>query len=199
MKWDEFASKVMSVARIGQKYSKDPYALDNYQQLEELSIKMLDEVSVEPISKNIYERNIYPTPNVSVRILVGNEKNDLLMVKEKDDGGWAVPGGWCDVFYSPHENAVKEVKEETGLDIEIDNLLGVFQREKYKDYPAIVSEYVLYFSGHIISGELENNFEVSNVAFFDVNKLPELSKKTTIEELRRAYKVYLKETEVQFD
>lgn len=199
MRWSEFASKVMSISRIGQKYSQDPYALDNYQQLEELSIEMLNEVSEEPIEKNIYERNIYPTPNVSVRVMVFDQEDKLLMVKEKDDGGWAVPGGWCDVFYSPETNAIKEVSEETGLDIQVDSLLGIFQREKYKDYPAIVSEYVLYFSAHPISGALNPNFEVDDAEFFDINELPELSRKNTIEELRRAYQVYLKELEVQFD
>ena len=199
MKWDEFASKVLSISRIGKKYSKDPYAIDNYEQLEELSIKMLNEASVEAVEKNIYERDIYPTPNVSVRILVINEKDEVLMVQEKDDGRWAVPGGWCDVFISVKDNAIKEVKEETGLDVEIDCLLGIFQREKYKDYPSLVSEYVHYFSATVVGGSLNPNFEVSKAAYFPLNELPELSRKNTIEELKRAFQVYYKETDVQFD
>ena len=199
MKWEEFAAKVMSISRIGKKYSKDPYAIDNYEQLEEISIEMLNEVSIKPIEKNLYERDIYPTPNVSVRIVLINDKSEILMVKESTDNCWAVPGGWCDVFYSIKENVIKEAKEETGLDIEVDSLLGIFQREKYKDYPSVVSEYVHYFSGYIVGGELNPNFEISDVAYFPINQLPELSRKNTIEELRRALQVFFKETEMQFD
>ena len=199
MKWDEFASKVMSVSRIGLKYSKDPYALDNYEQLEKLSIEMVNHISLEPVTKNLYERDVYPTPNNSVRILIINENNEVLMVREQDDGRWSVPGGWCDVFLSAKENAIKEVREEAGVDVEIDALLGVFQREKYKDYPSLVSEYVHYFSAHMLGGDMIPNFEISETAFFPINDLPELSRKNTIEELRRAFKVYFKEIEVQFD
>lgn len=199
MNWEQFAAKVLSVSKIGLKYSKDPYALENYKELEDLSIKMINEVAIPDLEKTIYERDIYPTPNVSVRVLIFNEQGQLLMVKEKDDGGWAVPGGWCDVFYSPKENAKKEVSEETGLTVQIDKLLAVFQREKYKDYPTIVSEYVQYFSASVVSGTMHQNHEVSEVRFFSVNELPNLSRKTTITELTRALNVYYGKEEVQFD
>lgn len=199
MNWEQFAAKAMSISKVGLKYSTDPYALENYKELEELTIQMINEVAMTPVTKTIYERDIYPTPNVSVRVLLFNEEGKLLMVKEKDDGGWAVSGGWCDVFYSPQENAKKEVLEETGLIVEINRLLAVYQREKYKDYPTIVSEYVHYFSGTILDGTMHENHEVSEVAFFSVEELPSLSRKTTILELTRALDVYYGRKEVQFD
>lgn len=199
MNWEQFAVKVMSISKIGLKFSKDEYALENYEELQKLSREMLNTLPIEPVSKNYYERDLYPTPNVSVRVLLFDEQGRLLLVKEKSEAKWAVPGGWCDVFESPKENAVREVKQEAGFDVEIDRLVGVFQREKYKDYPTLVSEYVHYFTGRIINGTARHNHETTDVAFFDIDDLPELSKKTTKTEIGRALHVALHGGDVACD
>lgn len=63
------------------------------------------------------ERNGYQTPKVDIRAVIFNESGEILMVKEKVDGCWSLPGGWADVGYTPSEVAVKEVREETGLEV----------------------------------------------------------------------------------
>ena len=199
MDWEQFASKVLSISRIGIKYSKDPYALENYEDLEKLTVEMLNSTENSDYDGNIYERDIYPTPSTSVRILVFNDKNELLMVQERDSGNWSVPGGWCDVFESSSENAQKEVRQETGLHVKIDRLLAVLQREKYKDYKTLVSEYVHYYSGIVISGELATNHETTDVGFFPLDALPPLSRKSTFSEIMKAVKVYKRESDVVFD
>ncbi len=199
MKVTFFISKVLAICRIGQKYTKDDYARENYEELERLALETLHEYTGNDHERNIYVHDVYATPNVSVRVMVFNDENKLLMVKEKQDGNWAVPGGWCDVFESASESGIKEVKQEAGLDIEITQLLGIFQRERYKDYPTLISEYVHYFSGKIVSGELKHNHETLDVGFFDFNDLPTLSKKNTIMELQKAYQVYTGQSPVQFD
>lgn len=199
MNWEQYAAKVLSVSKIGLKYSKDPYAIENYEALEILSKEMLNELPGVSIHKNLYERDIYPTPNISVRVLVTNEKNQLLMVKENVEGKWAVPGGWCDVFETVSENAIKEVKQESGYDVKLNRLLGVFQRERYKDYPTLVSEVVHYFSASVIGGGPLHNHETSEVQWFDFHQLPELSKKTTSKEIQRALHVLIHQLDVEFD
>lgn len=199
MKIEQFISKVLAISRIGQKYTKDDYARENYEELEKLAIQIINDNAEMLFDHNIYIHDVYATPNVSVRVLVFNDEGKLLMVKEKQDGGWAVPGGWCDVFESSSESGRKEVKQEAGLDVKVERILGVFQRERYKDYPTLVSEYVHYYCASIMGGELKHNHETIDVGFFDINKLPELSKKNTIMELTKAYQVYLNELPVQFD
>lgn len=199
MKIEQFISKVLALARIGQKYTQDEYARENYEELEKLAIETISENAEIIFDHNIYIHDVYATPNVSVRVLVFNDEGKLLMVKEKQDGRWAVPGGWCDVFESSSESGQKEVKQEAGLDVKIDRILGVFQRERYKDYPTLVSEYVHYYCASILGGELKHNHETLDVGFFDINELPELSKKNTMMELTKAYQVYLDELPVQFD
>lgn len=191
MNAQEFAVKVQQLAKIGLLYNKDPYALENYELLETISREFLNEEMVTtPIVKNMFERDIYPTPNISVRVMVLNEKQELLMVREKQDGGWSVPGGWCEIFTDLKENAIKEVKEEAGVTIALGRLLAIFRRERYKDYPTLVSEYVHYFIARYENGALQPNHETSDVRFFAMSDLPVLSRKNTIAELKQAWMVH---------
>lgn len=199
MHWEQYAMKVLSICKIGIKFSKDPYAIENYNQLQSLSKEMLNSLHLYPIKDNFYERDIYPTPNLSVRVLVFNEKKQLLMVKEEMDGKWAVPGGWVDVFDSASQAAISEVKQETGLEITVTKLLAVMQRERYKDYPTLVSEVVHYFLGEHQNGVLTPSHETTDVQWVNINDLPELSKKTTKEEIERAIDVALNNKETYFD
>lgn len=200
MSFLEFILKVQQISKIGLMYSKDPYALDNYEQLETLSREMLNQKCEDfTITKNIYERDVYPTPSSSVRVLVFNDKDELLMVKEKQDGGWAVPGGWCEIFMDLKANAIKECKEEANADIELGRLLAIFRREFYKDYPAICSEYAHYFAAKAINSDLRCNFETEDVQYFPVNNLPKLSLKNSEKELMKAIEIYLNNKEVYCD
>ncbi len=199
MRFEQFVTKILSVSKIGKLFSKDPYALENYEELEKLSIEMLDSISDNEIKQNIFVKDIYPTPNVSVRVMVFDDQDRLLMVKEKTDGAWSVPGGWCDLYLSSSQNGVKEVYEESGLNVKIEKLLGVFQRELYKDYKTVTSDYVHYYSATIIGGNTRPNHETDAVEFFDYENLPQLSFKNTKAELDKAYSVYKGLSEVQFD
>jgi len=199
MEWNHFLSKLLSISKIGLKFSKDPYALENYQELQDLVLLQANEVN-QPIDVvKLYPKDTYPTPNVSVRIMIFNEKNELLMVQEKTDGGYAVPGGWCDVFESARQNAVKETKQETGLDVEIVRLLAVMQRELYKSKPTMISEYVFYFLAEVKGGTLAYNHELLDIGYFDYNTLPVLSFKTSKRELEIAMDVLKHHKEVYFD
>ncbi|HET6786085.1 MAG TPA: NUDIX hydrolase N-terminal domain-containing protein [Erysipelotrichaceae bacterium] len=199
MEWNHFLSKLLSISKIGLKFSKDPYALENYQELQDLVLLQANEVN-QPIDVvKLYPKDTYPTPNVSVRIMIFNEKNELLMVQEKTDGGYAVPGGWCDVFESARQNAIKETKQETGLDVEIVRLLAVMQRELYKPKPTMISEYVFYFLAEVKGGTLAYNHELLDIGYFDYNALPVLSFKTSKRELDIAMDVLKHHKEVYFD
>ena len=192
MKWAEFAMKVQSIAKIGKLFTNDPYAQENYEELESLSLEMLNkDVLNEPTDQNLFVRDIYPTPNISVRTFVFNELNQVLLVQEKVGEEWSLPGGWCDVYESAASNAMKEVFQESGLTVSIDSVLAVFFRDKYKKLKkTLISEYAIYFKGSIISGELRPNHETIAVGFFDLDALPKLSHKNSFEEFSRALKAY---------
>ena len=67
----------------------------------------------------------YVTPKVAVGAAVGNDKGEMLLVQRADSGVWLYPTGWADVGYSAAEVVVKEVEEETGIEVEVVRLIAV--------------------------------------------------------------------------
>lgn len=182
----DFVLKVQSISKIGLKYSKDPYAISNYQELNNLSIKFLEDfMAVKFDRPNYFERDIYPTPNVSVRTVILNEKKDkVIMVREVSSQTYSLPGGWADLYDSPSDTAKNECRQEAGAKIDIKRLVGVMNRTPFKS-PASIPEYVVIFEARL-DGELsEHEYETDDVGWFDVKNLPPLSKKVTREEVKR--------------
>lgn len=197
---EQFITKVLSVSKIGLKYSTDNYAIENYEELEKLSLQMLNTNFKDPIDESIFIRDIYPTPNVSVRVMIINEDDEILFVKEADEKKWTVPGGWCDLFLSSKENAIKEVSEEVGLDITIERMLATFLREKYRNPNTNLSDYVTYYLARVKNDvKINIGFEVLDAKFYNINDLPELATKATKEELMIAYNVLKNNLDVYFD
>lgn len=202
MKYEEFYDfvvKVHAIAKIGLTYSKDPYAIDNYKELNELSKEMLEKfMDVKFDKPSMFTKEVYPTPNISVRTLIGNEKNQILLVREANTGFWSFPGGWAELYDSPKEAAYNEVVQETGVKPEIVRLIGVLNRLPHKtDKP--VPEYVIIFEGKVSDNDYSKHcHEISDVKFFDIDDLPEMSKKLSKAELDMIFDAY-KNKKVIFD
>ncbi len=202
MKYEEFYDfvvKVHSIAKIGLTYSKDPYAIDNYNQLQELSREMLEKfMDVKFDKPNMFTKEVYPTPNISVRTLIFNEKKELLLVREANTNLWSFPGGWADLYDSPSEAAFNEVSQEAGVDPTIVRLIGVLDRRPFKS-DKNVPEYVILFEGKIDGKEFhEHTYETNDVSFFPIDKLPEMSRKLSKTEIDRIINAALN-NEVIFD
>lgn len=177
--------KIQSIAKIGLIYSKDPYALTNYNEINNLSKRFLEDfMDVKFDRPNYFEKDIYPTPNISVRTVIFNEdKTKVLMVREAALHTYSLPGGWADLYDSPSQAAKNECMQEAGAEVEILRLVGIFDRTNYK--ASHMSEYVIVFEGKI-NGELhEHEYETDDVGFFPIDNLPPISKKTTAVELLR--------------
>ena len=115
-------------------------------------------------------RIIYYDPKVAATTVIGYN-NQVLLVKRGNEPGyglWSLPGGYVDRGEIVEEAAAREVFEETGLNINITRLIGVFSQ---KDHPVIV----IAFSGEQISGELQTSDETLAVEFFDIDVLPEMA------------------------
>ena len=202
MKYEEFYDfvvKVHSIAKIGLTYSKDPYAIDNYEELNRISKEMLEKFMEVKFDKpSMFTKEVYPTPNISVRTLIGNGKNQILLVREANTGFWSFPGGWAELYDSPKEAAYNEVVQETGVKPEITRLIGVLNRLPHKtDKP--VPEYVIIFEGKVNNDDYSKHcHEITEVKFFDITNLPEMSKKLSKEELDMIFDAY-KNNKVIFD
>jgi len=168
----EFILKVHSISKIGLTYSKDPYALENYQELSNLSSSMLKSfTSVDFNRPQYFSKDLYPTPNVSVRMVILAEKNQVLLVKEKIDGGYTLPGGWADLFESPVEAIRKECMQEAGATVNVEKLSGVYHFD-FLHRGSAQSQYVLVFMGHLTKPLKHWGHEITDVSFFPINQLP---------------------------
>lgn len=182
----DYILKIQSIAKIGLVCSKDPYALSNYKEINELSMKMLEQfMEVKFDRPNYFSRDIYPTPNISVRTIIFNEnRTKFLMVRECNTHTWSLPGGWADLYDSAAQTAINESRQEAGADIEVVRLVGLTNRTPFKSNTS-VPEYVAIFEAKL-KGELhEHEYETDDVAWVSMNNLPEISRKVSMEEFKR--------------
>ena len=107
----------------------------------------------------------YITPKVAVAAVVGNEAGEILLTQRADSGLWLYPVGWADVGYSASEVAVKEVYEETGIEVEPLSLLAVFDGLRLGF--ARIPLYSMVFHCRMLGGELRGHpLETRAVGFF---------------------------------
>jgi len=195
----DYIIKIQSIAKIGLTYSKDPYAITNYQEINDLSKMFLENfMDVKLDRPNYFEKDVYPTPNISVRTLIFNqERNKILMVREVKTQNYSLPGGWADLYDSPSQAAKNECLQEAGADISEMRLVGITNRTPFKSNTS-VPEYVIIFEG-ILSGKLhEHEYETDDVGWFPIDNLPEISRKLSMEELQRIIKA-ARDGKVVFD
>lgn len=195
----DYILKIQSIAKIGLVFSKDPYAITNYQQINDLTLEMMEKLmEIEFHRPNYFSRDIYPTPSVSVRAIILNENRDkLLMVREANSGTYSFPGGWADLYDSPAQTAINESTQEAGADIEVTRLVGVLNRTPFKT-GVYVPEYLIVFEAKLKGKLHAHEYETDDVGWFSLDELPTMSRKVGKEEIDRIIKA-VKNNETVFD
>ncbi len=175
--WLETAKKIQAIAQAGLTYSDNKYDIERYQQMREISLEIMarfTDSEMEQVRELFANESGYQTPKVDVRGVVF-KGNKILMVRETIDGCWSLPGGWADVGYTPGEIAVKEVREEAGLEVRPVRLLAVLDKKRHPHPPSPYHIYKIFIGCEILGGETAAGMETSEVGFFDREHLPELS------------------------
>lgn len=176
-KWLKWAKKLQAIAQNGLTYTENPFDVERYKSLQAIAAEMMATYSqTEPsYVLDLFAREVgYATPKVDVRGAVFRG-DTLLFVREREDGGWTLPGGWADVGDSPAEVAVREVYEESGYHTRAVKLLAVYDRDRHGHPPLAHYVYKLFFQCELISGSPSSSIETDEVAFFAADKIPELS------------------------
>jgi ADP-ribose pyrophosphatase YjhB (NUDIX family) len=174
----EYAKRIQALSQIGLTYSPNPYDLERYTELKEIGLKLMElttQLSIEQLQVHFSDKKEYITPKVDVRAVVFNEAGDILLVKESADGRWSLPGGWADIGYSPREVAVKEVREETGLEVRSTRLLAVLDKSKHPHPPALEYAYKIFVECLPLSGHLGGSFDILDCGWFAQDNIPPLS------------------------
>ncbi|KWX85234.1 ADP-ribose pyrophosphatase [Paenibacillus riograndensis] len=196
-KWLTWAKEIQAIAQTGLAYAKDVYDIERYQALRELSVDILADYtfeSKEKIRLAFAGEKGYSTPKVDVRGVIFREEK-ILLVREKLDGHWALPGGWADIGRSPREVAVKEMAEESGFQAEALRLLAVLDKKFHHHPPEPYHVYKMFILCRITGGAAAEGVETSGVAFFAEDELPELSEERNTREQLRIMFEYLRNPE----
>lgn len=174
------ARRIRALSQNGLAYSHNEYDTERYEELLQLSNRLtglatgLDETLIAASYAYPKERD-YVTPKTDIRAVVFNDKEEVLLVREQMDGCWSLPGGWADVGFSPKEVAIKEVKEETGLDVCCLRLLAVMDMSKHA-HPVIPYYVYKYFIlCKVTGGAFTEAFDILDKGFFPLDQLPPLS------------------------
>jgi ADP-ribose pyrophosphatase YjhB (NUDIX family) len=176
--WLTWTKRLQAIAQTGLTFTRDYYDKERYQQLQEIAAEMMAAGTGIADSQRVLDlfrqEHGYATPKVEVRGAVLRD-GEILLVRERDDGGWTVPGGWADVGEPPSAMAVREVKEESGFDVEARKLVAVYDRNKHPHPPSPHHSYKLVFLCDLIGGEATPSYETPEVGFFPRHALPGLS------------------------
>ncbi|MBX2844525.1 MAG: NUDIX hydrolase [Flammeovirgaceae bacterium] len=192
-KWIDTAKRIQAIAQNGLTYSEGMYDIERYEELRDISIKMMSEFSetkFEKVKDLFAFETGYQTPKVDIRGVVFRE-NKILMIREEQDGKWSLPGGWADINYSPKEIVAKEIQEEAGVLVKPLKLVAVTDKHKHPHPPDPYHAYKLFFLCEETGGELQTGMETLDVGFYPLEALPELSTGRVTESLIKLMFEYL--------
>lgn len=179
----ERIKRIQALAEIGLDYNQSNFDQERYVEIQEICLEMLEQITSVPVTQIIpviQEKNGYKTPKVDVRAVVFNSEGQILLVQEKVDNFWSLPGGWADVGYTPAQIAEKECFEEAGLTVKANTLLAVLDKTAQQMPPEFEYVYKLFIRCEPIGNNILAGDETLDVRWFDENLLPELSKPRVI-------------------
>ena len=178
LRWSESLS---AIARTGLGFTKSLYEQERFEEVlkvaadirvaagHELEAEVLVEEWLKMVGEGVPG---YVTPKIAIGAVVGNDEGKILLIQRADSGVWLYPTGWADVGYSASEVAVKEVKEETGIDIEPERLIAILDgiRLGFTRVPL----YSLVFQCRVLGGEITPHpLETTDVGWFGEDELPQ--------------------------
>ena len=173
----DWARKVRALAQNGLAFTRDPFDRERYHELQDLAAALLAgalEIPLERARALWDGEHGYATPKVDVRgAIFENER--VLLVRERSDGRWALPGGWVDVNDAPSAAVAREIREESGYEARAIKLAALIDRRRHPHPPSIHHIYKLMFICQRTGGEPAAGTETDAVDFFPLRALPELS------------------------
>jgi len=177
--WLGYAKRLQAIASTGLHFCKDEYDRERFEEVGAIANAMMAALGNVPIQRiaglvSDFAKG-YATPKVDVRgALI--EDDHVLLVRERSDGRWTLPGGFADVGLSAAQNIEKEVREEAGLSVSARILYSVRHKAKRPYEPDARDFYKMFFLCERIDQAAPSaGLETSEARFFHRDRLPELS------------------------
>lgn len=171
--------ELAAMAQTGLEFATDAHDRDRYRRLRAVAAHLgagavgWDEAAL----RGLLDADLgYATPKVDVRGLARDERGRVLLVRERSDGRWTLPGGWADTTDLPSEAIAREVREEAGWRVEVTRLLACWDRTFQADAAPLPHRvYKLCFACHPVRRTVGDDRETDAVAWFAADDLPPLS------------------------
>ena len=202
-KWLKWAIEIQSLAQAGLTYTDNVYDIERYERLREIAAEIIEEksnISLEKVKDLFCNENGYQTPKIDTRAAIF--KDEKILLTHENNGTWSLPGGWCDVLESVASNTIKEVKEETGLDVETIKIIAVQDRNKHNKPIYAYGICKIFVLCNVIGGEFIENIETTEIKYFALDEIPNnlAEEKTNNEQIEMCFKAYKDEKwQTQFD
>lgn len=202
-KWLKLAIEVQSIAQAGLTYSSNVYDTERYERLREISAEMISEkssIDKEKVKELFCNETGYQTPKLDTRAAIF--KDNKILLTHENNGTWSLPGGWVDVLESIQSNTIKEVKEETGLDVKTVKIISMQDRNKHNKPVYAYGVCKVFVLCEVIGGKFEKNIETTETKYFSLENLPQnlAEEKTNKEQIEMCFKAYNdKNWQTQFD
>lgn len=175
-KWLGWAQEIYSLSQSGLTYSGNQYDIERYKRLQEITAEIIasqSEISRETVLEGFSMQAGYITPKIDVRGAVIRD-NKILLIQERTDGKWAMPGGWADLGNAPASVAEREVWEESGFRVRAEKVVAVIDANRIEPME-FYHAYKIIFLCTLLDGEPRISHETLAVDFFDPDHLPSLS------------------------
>lgn len=194
----EGISRLKSLVNTSLYYSTDEYdreRLLEMQRILTLLVKTYSEnLSVDEMNRYFTSDVGYVTPKVDVRAVVYNDDGELLMVQEKSDARWVLPGGWADVGYAPSEIAVKETFEEAGIAVTPVSIIKIVDKAKHNYPKSLEYVYKFFIYCKAVSFETEIGMETLSAKFVNEKEFQTSmslsSERNTVEDIQDLFEFY---------
>jgi len=185
-KWLEWAREIFSLSQSGITYSRNQYDIERYKRLQEITAEMIaaqSEIEKESVLESFSMQAGYITPKIDVRGAVIRD-DKILLIQERADAKWAMPGGWSDLGNSPASVAEREVFEESGFHVKAEKVVAVIDANRIQPLE-FYHAYKVIFLCKLLDGKPRISYETLAVDFFELNNLPQLSTYRTNEDMLR--------------
>ncbi len=179
--WLKIAREIEALGQTGLAFSTGQYDVQRYQRLMEIASEIVASysgLSSETLLDNFLRQPGYATPKVDVRGAVVRDGR-ILLVQERVDGRWCLPGGWADVGDIPSRMVAREVWEESGFEVIPGKVVGVYDANRGGSPLEFYHAYKLVFLCEIVGGGARPSDETLAVSFFSFDALPPLSSPRT--------------------
>ncbi|HKQ83308.1 MAG TPA: NUDIX hydrolase [Steroidobacteraceae bacterium] len=192
------ARRLLALAQTGLHFCKEEYDRERYREVAEIATGLLareSDVSATDLLSRWQADDGYVTPKIDVRGACFRADGRVLLVRERLDGKWTLPGGWADVNDGPSWAVEKEIEQESGFTARAVKLAALYDRNKHGHPHYLFHAWKVFFICEITGGSARESNETDGVDFFAVDALPELSTgRSTATQIRRMLEHHVERT-----